>query len=216
VVWRPVVVCLPAAPSPYARPVVPPLRLRFLRSVPDASGLPPSDAEVAIVGRSNVGKSSLVNALGHQRDLARVSKTPGRTRMLNVYEVAGGGTLVDLPGYGYAKVSKAERAGWGRAIEAYLREREALRMVAVLVDAEVGPTRLDVDMLEWLRHEELPLAVVATKHDKVRAAKRAKRKKELLAGCGVGPGEVAWVSAAKGTGVDELRAAIAGWLDHDG
>jgi GTP-binding protein len=190
--------------------VSPPLELRFLRSAADPGDLPPSGAEVAFAGRSNVGKSSLVNALANRRDLARTSKTPGRTRLLNCYGVADGGTLVDLPGYGYAAVSKGTRQRWGRAIEAYLLEREALNMVVVLVDAEVGPTPLDVAMLDWLRSHELPFTIVATKHDKVRAAARSRRKRELVEGCGAGA--VRWVSAAKGTGIPELRGVVRGWL----
>jgi GTP-binding protein len=189
-----------------------PLELTFVLSAPGVDQLPPSQAEVAVVGRSNVGKSSLINALGNRRSLAKVSKTPGRTRLLNLFEVGGGGTLVDLPGYGYAAVSGSVRAGWGLMIEGYLLGREELQMVLVLVDAEVGPTKLDVQMLDWLRSHDLPHTVVATKHDKVKASKRAKRKRELIEGCDVAPRDVSWVSSAKGTGVAELRGRVRSWL----
>jgi GTP-binding protein len=116
------------------------LKLRFLTSADALERLPDSDAEVAVIGRSNVGKSSLVNALGNDSHLAKTSKTPGRTRLLNAFDVDGIGTLVDCPGYGYAQASKTERWGWQRMAERYLLEREPLRMVLVLVDGEIGPT----------------------------------------------------------------------------
>lgn len=190
----------------------PPLQLRFVLSAAGVHQLPETEAEVAVVGRSNVGKSSLVNAIGHQKALARVSKTPGRTRLLNCFEVAGGGTLVDCPGYGYASASADLRQSWQKMAEQYLLQREELVRVLVLVDGEVGPTRLDVQMLEWLRANELPLAVVATKNDKVRSSQRAKRKRELAEGCGLPGSEITWVSSAKGIGIDQLRSQLLSWL----
>ncbi|MEA2932906.1 MAG: GTP-binding protein [Actinomycetota bacterium] len=189
-----------------------PLALRFVKSVDDARDLPDSRAEVAVVGRSNVGKSSLVNAIAGRRDLARVSKTPGRTRLLNCFELDGGVTLVDCPGYGYAEASKAARASWQTMIERYLLERTQLAMVVVLVDGEIGPTPLDVQLLDWLRANGLPHAVVATKHDKVKASQRPRRTRELAAGCRLAASDVVWVSAAKGTGVDRLRRLVELWL----
>jgi GTP-binding protein len=97
-------------------------------------------------------------------------------------------------------------------IEGYLLERDELAMVMVLVDGEIGPTKLDVQMLEWIRAHERPHTVVATKHDKVRSAHRARRRGELAAGCQLEPGDVVWVSAAKGTGIDDLRALVRVWL----
>ena len=190
----------------------PPLELRFVTSADALERLPDSPAEVAVVGRSNVGKSSLINALANRNGLANTSKTPGRTQLLNCFELADGTTMVDCPGYGYAKVSKVQRASMAEMIEHYLLGREQLAMVMVLVDGEVGPTKLDQSMLEWLRSETVPHQVIATKHDKVKAKLRDKRKKELAAGCDLDPGDVVWVSANKTVGIDRLRDLVRLWL----
>jgi len=189
-----------------------PLELTFVTSADRLDRLPDSPAEVAVVGRSNVGKSSLINALAKRQGLANTSKTPGRTQLLNCFALPDGSTLVDCPGYGYAKVSKAKRAAWGDMIEQYLAGREPLQMVMVLVDGEIGPTKLDQSILEWLREESLPHQVIATKHDKVKAKLREKRKKELAAGCDLLPGDVVWVSAEKNVGIDRLRDLVRLWL----
>jgi GTP-binding protein len=193
----------------------PPLPLTFVTSAAEVQALPPSPAEVAIVGRSNVGKSSLLNALAGRRDLARTSKTPGRTQLLNVFAVEAGATLVDLPGFGYAKVSATDRAAWRQRMERYLLDREPLVMTLLLVDGEVGPTKLDLEMLDWLRGHRVPFTVVATKHDKVKSSKRQRRRRDLAAGCGVGEKDVVWVSAEKGVNVERLRGLVRGWLGTD-
>jgi len=126
-----------------------PLQLTFVTSAVDISTLPGSPAEVAVVGRSNVGKSSLINALANHKQLARVSNTPGRTQLINLFTLPNGSTLVDLPGYGYAAVPGRIKQGWQKMIEGYLLDREELVNVYVLVDGEIGPTKLDVQMLTW-------------------------------------------------------------------
>ena len=191
-----------------------PLDLRFLLSADVIDRLPETPAEVAVVGRSNVGKSSLLNALAHRKNLAHTSKTPGRTQLLNCFAVGepGGPTVVDCPGYGYATVSKSTRAGWQGMIEDYLLEREGLTMIMVLVDGEIGPTKLDVQMLDWLRQSVLPHTVVATKHDKVKSSQREKRKRDLAEACDLERGDVVWTSAAKNVGIDRLRDLTRLWL----
>jgi GTP-binding protein len=191
----------------------PPLSIEFVTSAVDAKVLPTSPAEVAFVGRSNVGKSSLINALANRKQLARVSNTPGRTQLINMFALPNGGTLVDLPGYGYAAVPGRVKQGWQKMIEGYLLDREELVNVFVLVDGEIGPTKLDVQMLEWLRANGIPHTVVATKHDKVKSAKRQTRKKDLAAGCMLEPGDIVWVSASKGVGIDTLRSLVLGHLN---
>jgi GTP-binding protein len=192
--------------------VTPPLPLRFVLSATSVGALPPSPAEVAFVGRSNVGKSSLINALANRKDLAHTSNTPGRTQLINLYELSSGGTAVDLPGYGYAAAPKRVRSTWGPMIEGYLVNREPLEMILVLVDGEIGPTKLDLQMLDWIRSHELPHIVVATKHDKVKSAQRQRRKADLAAACMLEPGDVVWVSAAKGVGIETLRRLVHGYL----
>jgi len=191
---------------------MPPLPLRFVTSASDHETLPETPAELAFIGRSNVGKSSLINAIANQRQLAKVSKTPGRTQLINLFELNDGRTLVDLPGYGFANAPKAARASWGRMTETYLLERPGLERILVLVDGEIGPTKLDVTMLEWLRHLDLPFAVIATKHDKVKPSQRQKRKRDLAEGCGLDERDITWVSAAKGVNLDLLRDRIHVWL----
>lgn len=163
------------------------------------------------MGRSNVGKSSLINALAQHKGLAKTSKTPGATRLLNAFEIGlpdSGRWLMDLPGYGYAKVSKAEQKKWAAMLGAYVEERESLTAVLLLLDGEVGPTPLDLQTIEWLEHLGRPIVYVATKADKVRSAKRQKRRKELTEKLGVERSDVRWVSAEKGQGIPELRAAL--------
>lgn len=192
--------------------VSPPLELSFVTSADRLDKLPESPAEVAVVGRSNVGKSSLINALAKRHGLANTSNTPGRTQLLNCFALPDGTMVVDCPGYGYARASKVQRASMSAMIERYLLGRDTLAMVIVLIDGEVGPTPLDRSMLEWLREEGLHHQVIATKHDKVKAAQRDTRKRQLAAACDLEPGDVVWVSATRNVGIDRLRDLVRLWL----
>lgn len=138
-------------------------------------GLP----EVALAGRSNVGKSSLINKMIQRKNLARTSSNPGKTQTLNFYKINGELYFVDLPGYGYAKVSMTQRQEWGKFIESYLLKRDRLRTVLLLVDIRHPPTRDDVAMYDWLKHYDIPICVVATKADKVPRSRHQKHLKQV-------------------------------------
>ena len=163
------------------------------------------------MGRSNVGKSSLINALANRNKLAKTSKTPGATQLLNIYEHGepdSGRWLVDLPGYGYAKLSHNRVTQLATMINAYLTERASLTEAVILIDANVGPTDLDLQTIDWLRHLELEFVIVGTKVDKIKSGERARRQKKTAEQLAVRSGDIWWVSSEKGTGIPELRAQI--------
>ncbi len=140
--------------------------------------------EVAFVGRSNVGKSSLLNTLANNFKLAKVSSEPGKTRSINFYLVNNKFFMVDLPGYGFAKVSFKEQKRWRELIENYLKERDTLKGVFLLVDSRVGPTEKDKQMKDWLDFFGIPYVVVATKVDKLKSSEKQKLKKKIEEGFG--------------------------------
>ena len=163
-------------------------------------GLP----EIALAGKSNVGKSSLINNLTGRSKLARTSSEPGKTRLINFYALNAAFFLVDLPGYGFAKASKAERDTWGKMIEGYLEGSEQLRHVLQLVDIRHEPTGDDEMMASYLRHYEIPFTVVATKCDKLSKAARARNIPAICRKLVVQPWEIIPYSAEDGTGRDAL------------
>ena len=165
----------------------------------------PDLREIAFAGRSNVGKSSLLNLLTGRRKLARVSGSPGKTRTINFYIINDAFRIVDLPGYGYAKVAKSVSAGWGEMMERYLQNRENLVKVVQLVDIRHAPSKQDVEMYEYLRHYGRDGLVVATKADKISRNQMAKQMKLIKQTLGLSSEDVVIpVSALKKTGYQEL------------
>ena len=185
-------------------------KLEFLGGMAAAGGWRPEPTlpEVAFAGRSNVGKSSLINKLVHRKKFARVSNTPGRTREINFFEVNGLFIIADLPGYGYARISKEKREAWRPLIEGYLRGSPALKGVVLLLDARRQPTQDDLLMLEFLAEVTTPTIVVATKVDKLTKAERAERTEKLALEAGVDQDQLIAFSAVTGEGRDELAEAL--------
>jgi GTP-binding protein len=184
--------------------------LKFLGPMATVDGWRPQTTlpEVAFAGRSNVGKSSLLNKLVRRKAFARVSNTPGRTREINFFEVNGQFVLADLPGYGYARISKERRAEWRPLIESYLRRSVNLRGVVQLLDVRRDPSGEDLQMLEFLAEVGAPTIVAITKVDKMSRAAIAKRIGDITAALGLDDDQVIPFSAVTGLGRDELAAAI--------
>lgn len=170
-----------------------------------ATGLP----EVAFAGRSNVGKSSLINTLLGRKKLAQTSATPGKTRLINFFTVNETLSFVDLPGYGFARVSRAEQETWGPMIETYLRERANLRLVVSILDVRHDPTGRDRDLIEWLRHFGRRHLIVLTKSDKLSRGEALKRRRRIASLLGLGELEPPILfSARTGEGKGEIWKAI--------
>lgn len=167
--------------------------------------------EIALVGRSNVGKSSLTNTLINRRSFARTSSQPGKTQTLNFYQIEQQLYFVDVPGYGYAKVSKVEREKWGKMIETYLTSRDQLKGVITLVDGRHAPTEDDIAMHEWLNYYNIDTLVVATKMDKIAKGKWNKQEKIIRQSLGMGGTEpLVLFSAVSKTGKD----AVWDWIEE--
>jgi GTP-binding protein len=186
----------------------------FLKSVASLEQAPASAGEVAFAGRSNTGKSSAINTLiGHQ--LAQVSKTPGRTRLINYYALGAERFIVDLPGYGYAKVPDAVRAPWEALLGAYLRVRVPLRGLAVVMDVRHPVTELDQRLLAWFRPTRKPVHVLLTKADKLsrEAAQKALRKVERDLAALMPDASVQLFSSLRKTGIEDAAAVLRRWLE---
>jgi GTP-binding protein len=187
---------------------------QFLLSAPDARRAPPDrGAEVAFAGRSNAGKSSALNAITGRKALARTSKTPGRTQHLVFFTLDDDHRLVDLPGYGYARVPEAVKRQWGQAMERYLSQRQSLKGLILLMDIRHPLTDFDRQMLAYCAHRALPIHVLLTKADKLKRGAASSTllavRRELKSHQNV---SVQLFSATKHTGLDEARAQIASWL----
>jgi GTP-binding protein len=186
---------------------------RFVAGTDTLERLPPPGLpEVAFAGRSNVGKSSLLNALTGRKHLARVSNTPGRTQQINFFELGARLMLVDLPGHGYAQVSKSKVKGWTRLTESYIRGRPNLRRVLLLVDSKVGIKDADHPLMDLMDESGLSYQVVMTKADRLKPAELQAMRGKLSARLGKRPAchpEIAVTSAVEGAGIAELRQALA-------
>ena len=186
----------------------------FIMSSPDLKHCPRDDLpEVAICGRSNAGKSSVLNRITNNKGLAKVSRTPGRTRLINFFNVKTGGRIADLPGYGYAKASKREQQAWQKAVNRYLSFRENLVGLVLITDIRHPDQPLDNDLLKWAVSSRIPVRMLLNKADKISKNKQAlalKLAKERFAGNELVTTQT--FSALKGTGTADLNSALHEWL----
>ena len=184
----------------------------FLTSAADTAGLPQDDLpEIAIAGRSNAGKSSALNAITQRRQLARVSKTPGRTQLINLFSLGEMGRLADLPGYGFAQVPAEVKRQWAALVEGYLQSRQNLRGILLVMDVRRPLTDFDRQMLGWTQAVELPCHILLSKADKLK--RNAAQKQLATVTRSLPSGSTAQLfSATAKTGVDEARGKLLEWL----
>lgn len=185
-------------------------KAEFITSAVNSQGYPEGNLpEIALAGRSNVGKSSLINKFLNRKNLAKTGNTPGKTQMLNFYNINDEFTFVDLPGYGYAKVSKAMQANWGKMMNEYFSRRENLQAVLQVVDIRHSPSAEDRQMHGFLRTRGIPVLVVATKADKISRGKWPKHLKEIAQALEIPDWKMILpYSAETGLGVTELHQAV--------
>ena len=199
-------------------PVIHLSKATFTLSAPDIRRLPEdSGIEVAFAGRSNAGKSSALNTLTNQRGLARVSKTPGRTQLINIFEVAPNRRLVDLPGYGFAKVPIEMKKKWQKALGEYLEKRDCLKGLVILMDIRHPLKDLDMDLIQWAADSDLPILALLTKCDKLSQGKRSSevlQVKKVLAPLNADITVQAF-SSLKYTGLEAANDLICQWLSAD-
>ncbi len=191
---------------------------RFITSAPDINQMPAdSGIEIAFAGRSNAGKSSALNTITQQKSLARTSKTPGRTQLINVFELSEGKRLIDLPGYGYAKVPEEMKLKWQQALSVYLQQRESLKGLVVLMDIRHPLKDIDQQLLQWASESNLPVLALLTKSDKLKPGPRKSevlRVREAVTVFG-GDIRVESFSSLKGLGLDRAREILSEWLLQD-
>ncbi|MCI5209656.1 MAG: YihA family ribosome biogenesis GTP-binding protein [Candidatus Electrothrix sp. ATG2] len=191
-------------------------QVSFIDSVFSLRQLPePLYPEIAFAGRSNVGKSSLINKLINRKNLVKTSSKPGKTRSLNFFEVKEQMFLVDLPGYGFAQVGKQMRSDWEALISGYLLERETLACVVVIIDLRHALKNTDREMIDWLEYHNIPCLPVYTKADKLSKNKQGKQAAALDAALNIAPAERLLFSAKSGLGCEELRRRLAAYSDGE-
>lgn len=184
-------------------------RAEFITSLTGGQHIPSRELpQIAVVGKSNVGKSSLINCLCNQNKLARVSGEPGKTRLINLYRINDAFYLVDLPGYGYARVSRGMQEDWGRMMDSYFAGTQSLLHILHLVDMRHEPGANDVQMQAWIQHNGVPCTVVATKCDKLSRAQQQKAALVLCRTLGVQPWDVQPFSSVTRVGREELLARV--------
>ncbi|BCA80701.1 ribosome biogenesis GTP-binding protein YihA/YsxC [Desulfuromonas sp. AOP6] len=188
----------------------------FVKSATRPDNYPESDLpEVAFAGRSNVGKSTLINVLVNRKALVRTSSTPGRTQLLNFFDINGTFSLVDLPGYGFAKVPLAVKKDWGPMVRTFLERRHNLRAVVILFDIRRVPREEDLQLLDWLEEYQIPTIPVLTKVDKVSRGQREKQIKPIMAATGLPRDAFSLFSALNREGKDEVWERIEDALAQD-
>ena len=191
-------------------------RAEFIKSAVKPAHYPTANLpEIAFAGRSNVGKSSLINTLVNRRNLVKTSRQPGRTQLINFFDINGAFTLVDLPGYGYAKVPAAVRKNWRPMIEGYLTGRPTLRGVVVLLDIRRDGDPKDLDLINWLNHLKIPTIIVLTKADKFKRTKQQQRKAATIRWLPPGNDPPILFSAKSRMGKDQVWTAIEALLDPE-
>jgi len=190
-------------------------KIEFLLSVHSLKQLPePGLPEIAFAGRSNVGKSSLMNCMIARKSLVKVSGRPGKTQGLNYFQVGDEFFLVDLPGYGFAKVSRSMQDSWQDLITNYLENRETLKCVVVIIDIRHEPKAMDTQLIQWLREQSISVLPVYTKIDKLSGSMRQKNARLLDAGHTIKAGERVLFSAKTGQGRDQLISMLSDFLPH--
>ena len=181
---------------------------KFLKSAAEVRGfLRPERPMIAVCGRSNAGKSSLINLLANRKNLAKTSSAPGRTRLVNYFDF-GEFWLADLPGYGYAAVSRDEKARWGKTLDAFFAKKEDIRHVFLLIDIRRDPSGDDLQLVDFLNYHIIPFSVIATKSDKLSRMKTKERRRAIASQFGLGEDNVAVVSSVTGEGKAELLSRI--------
>jgi len=196
----------------------PRLNVDFLKSAAKLDQCPPDNGpEIAFAGRSNAGKSSVLNRLTGSRRTAKVSKSPGRTQLLNFFDVAGGGRLVDLPGYGYAKAEKSAQKNWQHTVNDFLSNRDVLAAVVLVMDIRHPMQPFDIELIEWAAPSEMPLLILLNKADKLGRGAQSKVLAQVRSAVADAPlTSVQVFSATSGQGVPELVTTLEGWLANPG